>query len=88
MLTLFGIFNVYGEVVIRLFSGTKYSGKAYNIYYLIPIRAHALVALFSFLLFDTLRGMLQDEAGGLFYCLGINFTYVKSIKFNKIVCRS
>ncbi len=47
-LTLFGIFIVYGEVVIRLFRGTEWSGKAYDIYYLIPIRAHGLVALFSF----------------------------------------
>ena len=48
LLTLFGMFNVYAEIVVRLFRGTKYSAIAYNIYYLIPIRAHGLVALFSF----------------------------------------
>lgn len=49
ILTLFGVFMIYGEIVIRLFRGTELLGKAYNIYYLIPIRAHMPVALGSFL---------------------------------------
>ena len=49
VLTLFGIFMIHGEIIIRLFRETELAGKAYNIYYLMPIRTHIIVALLSFL---------------------------------------
>ena len=62
LLTLFGIFMIYGEVVIRLFRGTKYAGEAYDIYYLMPIRAHGFVAKISFwFLLYLLIGIINKE---------------------------
>ncbi len=47
-LTVFGLFLVYGEIIIRIFRGTERASWAYDIYYIIPIRAHGFVAKICF----------------------------------------